>query len=49
MHCGLVATQVVLITMPAQNTLFAMAYAAQQNNTELVVYSRDAGRCVTIA
>lgn len=35
--------------MPAQNTLFAMAYAAQHSNTELMVYSRDAGRCVTIA
>lgn len=49
MHCSLVGNRVVLITMPAQNILFEMAYAAQHSNTELVVYSRDAGRCVTIA
>ncbi|KAG1777371.1 hypothetical protein EV702DRAFT_276961 [Suillus placidus] len=35
--------------MPARNTLFATACAAQRSNTDLVIYSRDAGQCVEIA
>ncbi|KAG1865511.1 hypothetical protein DFJ58DRAFT_771387 [Suillus subalutaceus] len=42
-------TQHNIITMPAQNMLFAMAYAAQRSNTELISHSRDAGQCVQIA
>lgn len=39
----------ILITIPARNTLFAMGCAAQRSNTELVIHSRDASQYVQIA